>query len=185
MRGEFQKMESETLYAGRVFTLFEETYRSPTGESFDRQIVRNNGAVAVVPLHEDGTITLIRQYRPALGKRILEIPAGLLDKPGEATLDGAHRELREEVGLIAESVELLTVCAPAPGMTDEIITIFLARGLSFVGQAVEGPEEEDLEIVRLSMTEIERLIDAGEIVDSKTQLGLLLTMRFLDHPSNR
>ncbi len=179
MRGDFRKLSSETLYAGRVFSLFEETYAAPTGESFDRQIVRNNGAVAVVPLHDDGTITLIRQYRPSLGKRILEIPAGLLDKPGESTLDGAHRELREEVGLVAGSLELLTVCAPAPGMTDEIISIFLARELSFVGQAVEGPEEEDLEIVRISIGEVNGFVDNGAIVDAKTQLGLLLTLRLL------
>ncbi len=176
-RADFVLKETSTLFAGRVFTLFDEVYESPTGERFDRQIVRNNGAVAVVALHEDHTITLIRQFRPALRERILEIPAGLLDKPGEAMADGAARELREEVGLVAGEMEVLGACAPAPGMTDERITIFLAQDLTFVGTEVDGPEEEDLEILRIPFAEALALAVSGEILDGKTQLGLLLTAR--------
>jgi 8-oxo-dGDP phosphatase len=179
MRADFSLKSSSTLFAGRVFTLVDETYVAPTGEEFNRQIVRNNGAVAVVPLHEDGTITLIRQFRPALGARILEIPAGLLDKPGEVSVDGARRELREEVGLEAGQIELLGACAPAPGMTDERITIYLARDLTFVGQEVDGPEEEDLEILRIPLHGAMALVASGEIIDGKTQLGILLTLRAL------
>jgi 8-oxo-dGDP phosphatase len=176
-RADFVLKETSTLFAGRVFTLFDEVYESPTGERFDRQIVRNNGAVAVVALHEDQTVTLIRQFRPALRERILEIPAGLLDKPGEEMADGAARELREEVGLVAGRMELLGACAPAPGMTDERITIFLAQDLTFVGTEVDGPEEEDLEILRIPFAEALAMATSGQILDGKTQLGLLLTAR--------
>jgi 8-oxo-dGDP phosphatase len=179
MRADFALKSSSTIFAGRVFTLVDETYEAPTGEHFDRQIVRNNGAVAVVPLHDDNTITLIRQFRPALGARIIEIPAGLLDKPGEVSIDGALRELREEVGLTAERIELLGACAPAPGMTDERITIYLARGLAFVGQEVDGPEEEDIEILRMPLDDALAMVLSGEIIDGKTQLGVLLTVRLV------
>jgi 8-oxo-dGDP phosphatase len=100
-----------------------------------------------------------------------------LDKPGEAMADGAARELREEVGLAAGRMELLGACAPAPGMTDERITIFLAQDLTFVGSEVDGPEEEDLEILRIPFSEALSMATNGEILDGKTQLGLLLTAR--------
>jgi 8-oxo-dGDP phosphatase len=152
-RGEFKQISSEPLYIGRVFGLFQELYESPTGQQFDRQIVRHNGAVAVVALHEDTTVTLIHQYRPALHRRIFEIPAGLCDHIGEARADAARRELQEEVGLAAASLDLLCECTPAPGLTDERITIYLARDLSDIGATADGPEEDDIVVHRIALTE--------------------------------
>lgn len=176
---EFRKVDSTTLFAGRVFTLFDETYSSPTGELFDRQIVRNNGAVAVVALHDDRTVTLIRQYRPAVGRAIVEIPAGLLDRPGEVAIDAAHRELREEVGLVAASMRHIGTCYPAPGMTDERIDIYLAEGLTSVETEADGPEEEALVIERVSVDAALAMVASGEIVDGKTQIGLLRLQQML------
>lgn len=179
MTGDFQRVSAEPIYVGRVFTLTQEIFKSPTGESFDRQIVRHNGAVAVVPLHEDLTVTLIYQFRPALGLRLYELPAGLLDRKGEPKPDAARRELQEEVGLAAETLDLIGDCTPAPGLTDERVTIYLARGLTDIGATADGPEEDDLVVHRIAMNEALAMIDRGEIIDGKTVIGLLRTERFL------
>lgn len=171
---DFSRVSQSVIYQGRVFALMQEEYQSPTGELFDRQIVRHNGAVAVVPLHDDGTVTLIRQYRPALDSRILEIPAGLLDKPGESRIDAAARELREETGFVAES--LLWVCdlTPAPGLADERISVYVATGLQFEGVEADGPEEVDITFERVPLSDVVGMISRGEIVDGKTVAGLLM-----------
>jgi len=138
----------------------------------------------VVPLHEDGTVTLIRQYRPAVDRRLLEIPAGLLDHDGESLEEAARRELQEEVGLCAQRIDPLLGYLPAPGMTDEHVTLFVATGLSSVAADRQGPEEEDLEVVRLPLGEVVSLVRAGSIVDGKTALGLLLVAT-RDDPASR
>ena len=176
---DFWRVSTEAIYVGRVFTLSQEIFESPTGERFDRQIVRHNGAVAVVPLHDDNTVSLILQYRPALGMRIYEIPAGLCDRPDEPKADAARRELQEEVGLAAKSLELLGDCTPAPGLTDERVTIYLARGLTDIRATADGPEEDDLVVHRISLDDALLMIDRGEIVDGKTVIALLRLDRLL------
>jgi 8-oxo-dGDP phosphatase len=176
---DFRRLSSDPIYVGRVFTLSQEIFESPTGLQFDRQIVRHNGAVAVVPLHDDGTVTLIVQYRPALGMRIYEVPAGLCDRPGEPKDEAARRELQEEVGLAAATLDLLGDCTPAPGLTDERITMFVARGLTDIGAAADGPEEDDLVIHRIPMGEALAMIDRGVIIDGKTVIALLRADRLL------
>ena len=172
----FERLESIPAYNGAVFTVFAERFRSPDGEEFERQIVRNPGAVAVVPLHDDGTVTMIRQFRPALGRSIWEIPAGLLDKPGETRFDAAARELREEVGLVASTLEELVTFAPAAGMTDEVITVFLGRGLMSVERQADGAEERHLQIRQIPLTRAVEMIGTGEIDDGKSIIGLLLVV---------
>ena len=173
----FRRVSESILYQGRVFALIDEVYEAPDGAQFDRQIIRHNGAVAVVPLHEDGTVTLIRQYRPAIDQRILEIPAGLLDVPGESRVEAAHRELREETGYTAASMEKLCDFVPAPGLADELVTIFLARGLTFVGAELIGAEEQDITYERVTVAEAHARVVEGSIVDGKTALGLLMAER--------
>lgn len=179
---DFRRISTEPLYVGRVFTLTQEIFESPAGQRFDRQIVRHNGAVAVVALHDDHSVSLILQYRPAIGARIFEIPAGLCDRLDEPREDAARRELQEEVGLAASSMELLGDTTPAPGLTDERVTIYLARGLTHVGASAEGPEEDDLVVHRMPLTDALAMIDRGEIIDGKTVIGLLRTERLLRSP---
>lgn len=176
---DFRAVSSEPIYVGRVFTLTQEIFESPTGALFDRQIVRHNGAVAVVPLHDDQTVTLIFQYRPALGVRLFELPAGLCDRVGEPKDEAARRELQEEVGLAAARLDLIGDCTPAPGLTDERVTIFLARDLTEIASTADGPEEDDIVVHRIALSDALAMIDRGEIFDGKTVIGLLRAERLL------
>lgn len=129
------------------------------------QIVRHPGGAAVLPLHNDGTVTLIRQLRPAVDAFMIEAPAGRLD-PGEDPSVCAMRELGEETGLAAGSLESLGVLHPSPGVFDEVIHLFLASGLSSV---TARPEEyEDIVTVRIPLAEAVRMALDGRISDGKT-----------------
>lgn len=133
------------------------------------QIVRHPGGVGVLPLHNDGTVTLIRQLRPAVGRKLLEIPAGRLD-PGEAPESCGARELAEETGLVAEKLISLGIMHSSPGVFDEVIHLYLAIGLD---QQEDSQEHyEDIETVRLSLADALRMATEGEITDSKTALAL-------------
>jgi ADP-ribose pyrophosphatase len=132
--------------------------------------MRHPGAAAAVPLHEDGTITILRQYRHAVGGWIWEVPAGKLDKPGEDPLQCAQRELAEEAGLAAERWHKLGSIYTTPGFCDEIIHLFLARDLSDVQR--EPEVDEVIEVHRMSLPEALAKIPTEEIRDTKT-LGAL------------
>ncbi|MEA5112999.1 MAG: NUDIX hydrolase [Geobacteraceae bacterium] len=133
------------------------------------QIVRHPGGVGVLPLHDDGTVTLIRQLRPSVGRFLLEIPAGRLD-PGEDPLHCGLRELGEETGLAAANMESLGVVHTSPGVFDEQIHLYLATGL-VQGQA-EPEHYEDIQVVRISLSEALAMAVAGDITDSKTMISL-------------
>jgi len=134
------------------------------------QVVRHPGGVGVLPVHDDGTVTLIRQLRPSVGDSLLEIPAGRLH-PGEAPSDCGRRELSEETGLSPARLTPLGRFYPSPGVFDEVIHLFLGTGLL---QGRSAPEQyEDIETVRLPMEEALRLAGTGAILDGKTIVALL------------
>ena len=134
------------------------------------QIVRHPGGAAALPLHDDGTVTLIRQLRPAVEMNMLEIPAGRLS-PGEPPQECAGRELLEETGLRAQLLESLGVIHPSPGVFDEVIHLFLARGLT---QGEAEPEAyEEIEAVRMPLEKAMELVSNGEITDGKTIAALV------------
>lgn len=134
------------------------------------QVVRHPGSVGVLPLHDDGTVTLIRQLRPAVAAELLEIPAGRLN-PGEEPAACGLRELAEETGLHAETVSPLGVLHSSPGVLDETIHLFLASGLS---QGHSDPEPyEEVATVRLPAGEAMRMAGDGRITDGKTLAALL------------
>jgi len=133
------------------------------------QIVRHPGGVGILPLHEDGTVTLIRQLRPATGGFTLEIPAGRLCT-GEQPILCGNRELLEETGLTATALTSLGFIHSSPGFLDEVIHLFLATGLS---QGKAQPEDyEDIEAVRLPMEEALEMALDGRITDGKTIAAL-------------
>ncbi len=133
------------------------------------QVVRHPGGVAVLPLHSDGTVTLIRQLRPAVDSVMMELPAGRLS-PGEEPAACGLRELAEETGLIAGSLVPLGFIHPSPGVFDEMIHLFLATGLIQVDASQE--DYEDIECVRVTFAEALAMARDGRISDGKTIAAL-------------
>ena len=174
---DFTAEGERTIYEGRVVHLVTAAFRSPDGEPFERDVVRSPGAVAIVPV-SDGPrgprALVLRQFRPAVGEWLLEIPAGLRDKPGEPPETTAARELGEEAGLAAARYELLTVFVNAAGMTDQRTHIYLATGLRDVPSAADGIEERYLVTEQLDLVDVPAMIAEGRISDAKTIIGLLL-----------
>jgi ADP-ribose pyrophosphatase len=161
-----------TLYNGKIFNVVLEKVTLPNGVVKDREIVRHPGASAMVPLLDDGSVVLIKQYRHAVGQFVWEIPAGTLE-PGEAPLECAQRELVEEIGYEAAAFDKLTEIWPAPGYTDEHIHIFLSTGLTKADQNLE--DDEVIETRPTPLNECLEMIKTSEIQDGKTIIGLLLT----------
>lgn len=149
-------------------------FRDPHGGEHERDVVRHPGAVAVVPLHDDGTVTLVRQYRVALDADCLEVPAGLRDVDGESDEATAGRELVEEAGLSADRIEPLVVFHNSPGFTDENVAVFVATGLHAVDHDRQGVEEQAMTIERRTLDEALQMIRDGRITDAKTIIGLSL-----------
>ncbi|MBW1859329.1 MAG: NUDIX hydrolase [Deltaproteobacteria bacterium] len=160
------------LYNGKIFNVVLEEVTLPNGVVKNREIVRHPGAAAMVPLLDDGNVVLIKQYRHAVGQYVWEIPAGTLE-PEEDPLACARRELVEETGYEAATLNKLTEVWPAPGYTDEQIHIFLATGLTVAEQDLE--DDEVLEAQPMPLETALEMIRTGEIQDGKTIVGLLLT----------
>lgn len=178
----FRRLSEREIYAGHVLRLVQATFEAPDGTRFDRDVVRTSGAVAVVPIVGDPgapSVVLVVQYRPPHDRLIVEIPAGMRDVDGEADEDNARRELEEEVGLRAGTIEPLTELLGSPGITDSSYAIFLASECTPVPRSPHGPEEEHSEVLELPLTEAMRWIGDGRIVDAKTVVGLLLAERRL------
>jgi ADP-ribose pyrophosphatase len=167
------------VYDGRIVRLFEREVEFPGGRTVRLEIVHHPGAAAVVPLHEDGSVTLVHQYRHATGRFLYEIPAGLLEA-GEAPLDCARRELEEETGLTADRVEPLLTYHTTPGFSDEQVHLFVATGLGEGRQALE--HDELLETVRVPFGRALDWVREGRITDGKTLIALLAVHGALDEP---
>ena len=174
---DFRIVERTRLADGYAFTLDSVTVEAPDGDHFQREALIHRGAVGVVALHDDRTITLVRQYRPALEREIIELPAGIRDVDGEATELTAARELEEETGLRAGSIEFLAAIQSAPGLMDERVWIYLATDLTEVGHDRQGHEEDHMTMHRLPLDELVAMVERGEITDAKTVVGILLTAR--------
>jgi ADP-ribose pyrophosphatase len=145
----------------------------PGGREAKREVVEHLGSVVILPLHDDGSVTMIDQYRHALGRRLRELPAGLLDAPGEDPLATAQRELLEEVGYVAQQWSVLVDLVSSPGFSDESQRVFMARGLTQVERPPSIDEEADLDVVRLPLDDAVRQVLTGEIVNGPAVAGLL------------
>jgi len=160
---------TKNIYTGKVVTLNIDTVTLPNGATVDLETIRHPGAAAVVPVKDDGTVVLIRQFRHAAGGFIYEIPAGKLHS-GEDPLDCASRELEEEVGYRASSFELLFSIFTAPGFADEVIHVYKATGLTTGRQQLDP--DEVLDIIEMPLAEAVNKIEDGTIRDAKTIVGL-------------
>ena len=171
------QLSTKTVYKGRLLTVLEDEVRLPDGKQARREYVRHPGATAMVPMLDDRTVVLVRQYRYPVGRHFYEIPAGKID-PGEAPEATARRELREECGYEAADWRHVTTIHPCIGYSDERIEHFLARNLTHVGHSPD--DEEFLEVVPLALTEALAWIRDGKITDPKTVVGLLWVKTFLN-----
>jgi 8-oxo-dGDP phosphatase len=181
---DFDTVSSRTVYSGHVLTLRADEVRMPGGEVKTREVVEQPGAVGIVALDQHGRVVLIRQYRHPVGELLVEIPAGLLDVPGEKAHHTAARELAEEAALTAGRWDLLLDLQVSPGLSTEAVRVFLARDLAAVPDAerhVGTDEETDLDVHRVPLEEAVAAVFTGEIQNSLTVAGLLATAYAQDH----
>jgi ADP-ribose pyrophosphatase len=165
-----EKVESQQVYGGKLFTVYRDRVRLPNGHVTTREIVRHPGSVGIIPRRADGRIVLVRQFRYATGRELWEIPAGTLDKPGEEIPAAAQRELAEEAGLKAERWTTLGSAYLMPGYCDERMTFFLAEDLSPTPAHAEL--DESFKVNPFDVHDLQVLRSSGELQDAKTLLGL-------------
>ncbi|MHB9129567.1 MAG: NUDIX domain-containing protein [Armatimonadota bacterium] len=171
-----ETLNSEIAFQGRLLTVRVDTVRMPDGTVSTREIVVHPGAVAMVPVLDADHVLLVRQWRAAAGRALLEIPAGTLS-PGEEPTACAQRELMEEVGYRPRSLTPLYTTYLAPGYSSEQLHVYLAEDL--VPEFRDHDEDEALDVVSLTWSELEDLLFTGQIADSKTLAGVLLAQKML------
>ncbi|BBX61314.1 NUDIX hydrolase [Mycobacterium saskatchewanense] len=169
----FETTSSETLYTGKIFALRRDHVRMPGDTVAVREVVEHFGAVAIVAMDDDGNIPLIYQYRHPLGRRLWELPAGLLDVDGEPPHRTAARELEEEAGLRAVTWQVLVDLDSTPGFSDESVRVYLATGLSEIGRPEGEHEEADLTVHWYPLADAVRRVFTGEIVNAMAVAGIL------------
>ncbi|MCK9896476.1 NUDIX hydrolase [Frankia sp. AgB32] len=176
----YEVTDSQLGYQGRIIAVRRDLVSMPDGDISQRDVVVHPGAVGVVALDDAGQVVLVHQYRHPVGAPLWELPAGILDVPGEPASTAAARELGEETALRAERFDVLVDVWSSPGMTDEAYRIFLARGLSDVPVAerhVAEHEEADMGVARVDLDEAVARVLRGEITNAMAVIGLLATVR--------
>lgn len=162
---------AEYKYKGRIINMRLDEAILPNGQTALREVVEHPGGVCVVPLDDDGTVTLVKQYRYPYGEEIFEIPAGKRDKGDEEPLECGKRELKEETGATAQSYTFLGRLYPTPGYCAEVIWMYAATGLSYGEQCPD--EDEFLYTKKFPLETAVGMVLSGEITDAKTQAALL------------
>ncbi|MFC4604668.1 NUDIX domain-containing protein [Rhodococcus kronopolitis] len=170
---EFETLATRTAYEGAIFAVRVDRVGMPGGGTANRDVVEHYGAVAVVAVDELDRLVLINQYRHPLGRRVWELPAGLLDEPDEDPVDAARRELAEETGLAAREFSVLVDVAVSPGFTDEVVRVYLATGLHAVDRPDPSDEEADLEVARVPFADAVDRALSGEIANATALSGIL------------
>ncbi|MEA2172647.1 MAG: ADP-ribose pyrophosphatase [Blastocatellia bacterium] len=168
-------LDSKEVFRGRVFDVSVDTVREGD-KTYVREVVHHPGSAVIIPVFDDGTLALVRQYRHPAVKYLLEVPAGSLSAP-ESPEEGAARELEEELGVVAGRMEKLTEFFVSPGFVEEKMWLYLATELTETEQRLE--DDEILDIVRVSFTRAFEMIEDGEIEDAKTIIGIMLAARRL------
>jgi ADP-ribose pyrophosphatase len=169
----FRKVDERTVWDGAVIRVGHGTFEGPDGSRFERDLVHHPGAVSIVPV-VGGEAILVRQFRAAIGDLLLEVPAGKREKHGEDPEAVAHREVVEEIGMRAGRLDLLARFYNSPGFCDEDSWVFLATELTEAAVDLQGIEEQHMTIERVPLADVPALIEAGELRDAKTIIGLTL-----------
>jgi ADP-ribose pyrophosphatase len=164
---EEKTLNSEEIFSGKVISLHLQEVELPNGKQSKREIIKHPGAVAIIAVTEDNKIVMVEQYRKALERTIIEIPAGKLEK-GEKPAVCARRELEEETGYVCESLKLLTSFYTSPGFADEIVHVYLARGLTKKENSAALDEDEFVILEELTLEEAVQYVNEQKIYDAKT-----------------
>lgn len=168
---EFKRLSRELVQKGAIIDYYHDTVQVPNGNVVKWDFIKHNGAAAVVPVDSEGRLIMVRQYRNALDRYTIEIPAGGLNGPDEPTKDAAERELAEETGYRAEKLELLITIRTTVAFCNEKIDIYVATGLTPGSQDLD--EDEFVDVKAYTVDELLAKIYAGEIEDSKTVAAIL------------
>ena len=170
-----KKLSREQIYSGRAVNLYLDTVEKPGGSRTTREVVEHSDCIAVVVVDGQGNVILVRQFRHAAGKFLLEIPAGGID-PDEEPIDCVRRELQEEIGYLPQKIERLGGFYSIPGYGTEYLHCFLATEL--MPSRLVAEDTEGIEVVRVPLDQMSQLIASGEICDAKS-IAALLTFLFM------
>ncbi|MBC3185613.1 NUDIX hydrolase [Corynebacterium sp. zg-331] len=177
----YEITDSRVLLDAAIIAVRRDAVTMPGGRSAHREIVEHFGAVAVVA-HDGERLALVRQYRHPLGRRLWELPAGLLDIAGEDAVDAARRELMEEAGLSARRWEMLLDVATSPGVSDEVTRVYLATGLAPTPRPEPRDEEADMELAWVTLAQAKEMILRGEIVNAVAVAGIFAAAEGMTRP---
>ena len=169
------------VWSGTLVSAGTGTFVDPDGNQFERDVVHHPGAVVVVPV-VDGDVILVRQYRAAIDRILLELPAGKRDVTDEPVELTAHLELEEEVGMRAGSMDRIAEFYNSPGFCDEHSFLFLATDLTPCATSFQGHEEQHMTVERVGLDSVPDLIASGQLVDAKSIIGLCLARERLAGP---
>ena len=165
------RLSTETVFEGKIVTVRVDAVSLPNGVKVVREVVEHRPAVAIVPFDDSREVILVSQFRYPVGEQLLEVPAGIIEV-SETPEQCADRELQEEIGYRAREMRSLGSFWTAPGFSDELMYVFIATGLE--PSRLESDEDEDITVVRVPVSRIREMIEAGEIRDSKTIAALLM-----------
>jgi ADP-ribose pyrophosphatase len=175
---EEKTISGETIYEGKIITLRVEQVELPDGNQATRELIKHPGAVSIIPITADGKIVLVEQYRKALERTLIEIPAGKID-PGEEPAVTAVRELEEETGYGAKEFTYIQSFATSPGFADEVIHMYLAQNLYAIENPAAGDEDEFIGLLEVTLEEAEEMVVSGKIYDAKTAFAVLYAKNLL------
>lgn len=172
----FELLKSEITYEGRAFSVRRDHLLTPTGSTVKYDIIEHIGSVSIIPVDENGQMHFVRQYRHAAGEELLELPAGTLE-PGEPPEEAARREIREEIGMDASSLQEIGSFYLAPGYSTEYMHIFLATGLR--PDPLDPDADEYLSVEKIPVRDVMRQVETGQMKDAKSLAALLLAKPYL------
>lgn len=168
---EEKTLKTEPIFSGRVISLQVDEVELPNGKTSTREIVKHPGAVAILPITDDNKIVMVEQYRKPMDRVLIEIPAGKLEK-GEEPAHTAVRELEEETGYECESLEWLISFYTSPGFADEIVHVYVAKGLSKKKDAASLDEDEFVNVMEVTLEEVLQLVKEQKVYDAKTAYAI-------------
>lgn len=178
MNEDLRQLGLRRLAQGKNVEFCRHHFMGPNGEGLVRELIHHPGSVVVVPVL-DGEVLMLRQFRPATGDWLWELPAGKCDHPGEAPDQTARRECAEETGFLPGSLRLVSQFFNSPGFCDEATRVYIGEELAAVGRQPQGWEERTAQVVKMPVSDLKRRLEEGEIVDAKTLIGLNAVMGFL------